>query len=343
MALHSIKTFSICTGLGGIERGLERVAPDAFEPVLYCEREITVAAIIAKEIETGGLPPAPIWSDVKTVGRGSVARYLDKVGVDAITGGYPCQPFSVAGKRRGKNDPRHLWPWIVDAIKRFGPTLCFFENVAGHLVSGFEEVGDDLERLGFRVAAGLFTAAEVGATHRRERLFILGMADSGSERPQGDEPGRPAAGPTRRSGGANLDDSTSLKREDNQGRGRPEKGAVNTGGKGDELENAQRAEPGAGTRQESSKERGRDRLAIPGYPPGPGDAEQWRRILERFPELSPALEQEKIKPAFRGVADGLSRSDQLRAYGNAVVPDCAAVAFLSLFGALYDESSFGVI
>lgn len=186
MALH---TLSICTGLAGIERGLDAAAPGAFKPVLYCEREISVAAVIAQEIEAGRLPSAPIWSDVKTLCRGSCARYLDGVRVDAIVGGYPCQPFSCAGKGLGKDDPRHLWPWIADAIARYRPSLCFFENVSRHLVLGYDEVDEQLESLGYRVAAGLFTAAEIGAPHRRERLFILGLEDNFSKGLQG-EPGR---------------------------------------------------------------------------------------------------------------------------------------------------------
>ena len=178
VALHAI---SLCTGLGGIERGLELAAPGAFEPVLYCERELSSAAIIAKEIEGGGLPAAPIWSDVKTLTRGSVARYLDRVGVDCITGGYPCQPFSVAGKRLGEDDERHLWPHIAYGIEQCRPEVVSCENVEGIISSKCGCCGNsvlhhvlaELESMGYTATAGIFSAEEVGAPHKRKRVFIL--------------------------------------------------------------------------------------------------------------------------------------------------------------------------
>ena len=93
--------------------------------------------------------------------------------VDCITGGYPCQPFSVAGKKLGDKDPRHLWPDIKRIVSEVEPNFCFFENVGGHLRLGYEQVDDDLRRVGYQVKAGLFSAFETGAPHKRERLFIL--------------------------------------------------------------------------------------------------------------------------------------------------------------------------
>ena len=81
--------------------------------------------------------------------------------MDCITAGYPCQPFSVAGKRRGEGDPRHLWPHVHRVIGEVEPALVFLENVPGHLSLGFDKVAADLESLGYEVAAGLFTAEEV--------------------------------------------------------------------------------------------------------------------------------------------------------------------------------------
>ena len=90
----------------------------------------------------------------------------------------PCQPFSVAGKKLGTNDPRHLWPDIKRLITEIEPPICFFENVSNHLRVGFEEVANDLRQLGYQIKAGLFTAQEVGAPHKRERLFILAYSNS---------------------------------------------------------------------------------------------------------------------------------------------------------------------
>lgn len=86
-----------------------------------------------------------------------------------------CQPFSVAGNRAGEDDPRHLWPFIRRHIEVIQPGWCFFENVAGHLTLGFDVVKRELEEMGYWVEAGIYTAEEVGAPHRRERLFILAV------------------------------------------------------------------------------------------------------------------------------------------------------------------------
>ena len=111
---------------------------------------------------------APIWTDLKTFPWES---FRDRV--DILTGGYPCQPFSAAGKRAGKDDPRHLWPWIADGIRILRPRMCFFENVEGHISLGLSSVISDLEELGYKVSWGIFSAREVGAPHQRKRVFIL--------------------------------------------------------------------------------------------------------------------------------------------------------------------------
>ena len=111
---------------------------------------------------------APIWTNLKTF---PWAEFRDRV--DILTGGYPCQPFSSAGKRLGTNDPRHLWPFITSGIQMVRPKLCFFENVEGHISLGLREVISDLESLGYKTTWGIFSAAECGAPHQRKRVFIL--------------------------------------------------------------------------------------------------------------------------------------------------------------------------
>jgi DNA (cytosine-5)-methyltransferase 1 len=124
-------------------------------------------------MEEGSLDEAPIWSDLRTF-NGRRWRGI----VDCILGGYPCQPFSIAGKQRGKADPRHLWPAIKELIPAVRPSFCLFENVSNHLRLGFPEVRSDLREMGYLVTAGLFTAEEVSAPHERKRLFILAVEDS---------------------------------------------------------------------------------------------------------------------------------------------------------------------
>ena len=158
---------SLCAGYGGIDLGLRRVLPD-LRTIAYSEIEEYACGLLAARMENGHLDPAPIWSDLKTF------PFSDFYGcVDILSGGYPCQPFSAAGKRRGTDDPRHLWPYIADGIRLCRPRICFFENVEGHISLGLRDVLGDLESLGYAATWGIFSAVEVGAPHPRKRVFIL--------------------------------------------------------------------------------------------------------------------------------------------------------------------------
>jgi site-specific DNA-cytosine methylase len=158
---------SLCAGYGGIDLGLKRAIPN-LRTVAFSEIEAFACANLVSKMEAGILDPAPVWTDLKTFPWES---FRGKV--DILSGGYPCQPFSSAGKRLGKDDPRHLWPYIADGIRILQPALCFFENVEGHITLGLRDVLDDLGRLGYRTSWGIFSASEVGAPHQRKRLFIL--------------------------------------------------------------------------------------------------------------------------------------------------------------------------
>jgi len=124
-------------------------------------------------MEAGLMDPAPVWPNLKTFPWGA---FRDRV--DILTGGYPCQPFSAAGQRKGKQDPRHLWPWIADGIRLLRPRICFFENVEGHISLGLSDVIEDLAGMGYRTTWGIFSASEVGAPHQRKRVFILAVSSS---------------------------------------------------------------------------------------------------------------------------------------------------------------------
>jgi len=170
--LHPFRILSLCSGVGGIELGFKLAEPTS-RTVCYVEIEAFACEILARRMEEKRLDAAPVWTNLKTFdGRPWRGK------VDCITGGYPCQPFSVAGKKLGTNDPRHLWPDIKRLITEIEPPICFFENVSNHLRVGFEEVANDLRQMGYQIKAGLFTAQEVGAPHQRERLFILAYSDS---------------------------------------------------------------------------------------------------------------------------------------------------------------------
>jgi DNA (cytosine-5)-methyltransferase 1 len=161
---------SFCTGYGGIELGLRRVLP-SMRTVAYVEIEAYAVANLVSKIEAGKLDAAPIWTNLKTF---PAKPFRGKV--HGITGGYPCQPFSHAGKRQGDKDPRHLWPYIQEHIEAINPVWCFFENVGGHLQLGFDEVYRSLAGMGYAVEAGLFSAVECGAPHGRQRLIVLAYA-----------------------------------------------------------------------------------------------------------------------------------------------------------------------
>ena len=117
--------------------------------------------------------------------------------VDVLTGGYPCQPFSHAGLRKGKNDERHLWPYVLDAICAIRPRYAILENVSGHLTLGFADVLTDLAKIGWSAEWGTFRASDIGAPHRRERLFIIAYATRGA---RGTGTGRGVPEPERSTG-----------------------------------------------------------------------------------------------------------------------------------------------
>ena len=165
---EEFRCISLCTGYAGIELGLRRVIP-ALRTVCYVEVEAFACANLVEKIEKGLLDAAPIWTDIKTFdGRPFYKR------VHIITAGYPCQPFSVAARRyRKEQDDRNIWLFIKNIIREIRPLLFFGENVAGHLSKGFDRVVSDLDEIGYGIEAGLFSAAEIGAPHIRQRLFIL--------------------------------------------------------------------------------------------------------------------------------------------------------------------------
>jgi len=177
---RAFNILSLCTGGGGLDLGIKLAVPTA-RVVCCVEHEAYCCEILATRMENKALDDSPVWTDLRTFD-GKPWRGV----VDCIIGGYPCQPFSVAGKQLGEDDERHLWPDIARIIGEVEPNLCFFENVAGHLSLGADTVFESLERMGYEIAASLFTAAEVGANHKRERLFIL--ANTQRPRLEGTEP-----------------------------------------------------------------------------------------------------------------------------------------------------------
>ena len=163
--IDEIKVLDLFSGIGGISLGLERANP-AFRTVAFCEREAYPRAILKKH-----WPEIPIYDDVRTLQADRLGR------IDIVSGGYPCQPFSVAGKQLGKEDDRHLWPEMARIIRQCNPTWVLAENVAGHITMGLDEVLSDLEGQGYSARPFVIPACAIGAPHRRDRVWIIAHND----------------------------------------------------------------------------------------------------------------------------------------------------------------------
>ena len=167
-----LKILDLFSGLGGFSLGLERTGN--FETIAFCDNDKYSNLVLQKHWKG-----VKIYNDVKEITK----EKLEADGVelpDIITGGFPCQPFSVAGKQKGASDDRHLWPEMFRIIQELKPRWVIGENVKGlvNLQDGmvFETVCTDLEGEGYEVRAFNIPAAGVGAPHRRERIWIVAHA-----------------------------------------------------------------------------------------------------------------------------------------------------------------------
>ena len=136
-------------------------------------------------------PDVPIFDDIRSLTADDLPARPD-----IICGGYPCQPFSVAGKQRGKEDDRHLWPEMFRLIKECRPAWVIGENVAGHINMGLDDVLSDLEGAGYETQPFVIPACGLNAPHKRERVWVVGYAehDGSSESPFVREFGKTGAG-----------------------------------------------------------------------------------------------------------------------------------------------------
>ena len=332
----------MCTGYGGIERGLE-LAGFKFRTILAVEIEAYVSALLAKKMEKNAIPAAPIWTDVKTL---PSEMFRDRVSV--LLAGYPCQPFSSAGKRQGTDDPRHLWPYIKNHIRTMRPVRCFFENVQGHISLGLQEVIGDLEAEGYRTTWGIFSAEQAGAPHQRKRVYIMadrkdircrGWANRHSDNQRGvqvDQEKKQSMvwGETARCSRdtrTELADTSGTRQQAFRDKPRAERSARLI------------SEPSELADTNSQRLQGCERFGAAGkkgqsighpaecntqfeertrWPAGPGQSQyEWEEPRTIW----------KTKPELGGTLDGFAnRVDRLRLLGNGVVPQTAAMAWLEL-------------
>ena len=350
------------------------------------EREASAAASLVASMEAGWFHQAPVWSDLSSFDarpwRGSV---------HILASGDPCQDNSVAGKRAGAEGQRFLAPEVVRVARECRPDLIVRENVPGNAAEQLSALVPPLERLGYRVAAGIFSSAATGNTMRRERLFVMACAtgersgetraDSGRSAQWAGGAGRASGGTQgvagwseqqsggawgRRAGPAGTGDAMdgterTERRSDGQScrtawchtLSRREKGAawprapskVGGGSSGTESQGQQRGQHHTIRRQ---VERGHPvvpsgTVLPPAVIPDPTDS-RWRDVLDRWPELQPALSAEEAESHLRRGVDAMAhRIERLRATGNGVDPVVAATAFLRLNALLAASSGSGHI
>ncbi|WP_425387599.1 DNA cytosine methyltransferase [Desulfocurvus vexinensis] len=323
---------ALCAGAGGLELGFHLLFPGEYRTVCAVERSGHAASAFLAGVEAAGLPLPAVWSDLH-----SFAGRPWRGVVDIVSAGYPCQPFSDAGRRRGKDDQRHLWPEVRRIVTEVQPPICFFENVSGHVRRGLAAVHADLLALGYRIEAGLYSAAECGAPHVRARVFILAvkaLADAQGlpqdtislcSSPQPTRPGLCGTGVAYPPGvGHEISVEGSIPAEHQPAcRGCAGREAV--------------AHPNSVRQQQPQRAQSQERRR-PGHSSigsaCPNRAWPWpaNAASPQHPWEAPRT----IEPGLGGATHGLaSRSERLYLLGNGVVPVAAALAFVDLWQRLH--------
>lgn len=301
-----IRTGSLCSGYRGLDMAIEEV----FGGTTAWVSDVDPGAnkILAHH-----------WPTTPNIGDLTTAKWDDIEPVDILCGGYPCQPFSNAGLRKGTADARHLWPFIAGALRVLRPRIAIFENVANHLRLGFDTVLRDLADLGFDAEWVVVRADEVGAPHQRRRLFFLATA--------ADAPhlGHQRAGRTRH--GRPGPSDSGLASADPQGVGRGEGRPESEGQQGGS------GAPGGGV-----PDWDRFAPAIARWEAVTGRRAPWATD-DRGRLSTPFVEWMMGLPAGHVTAvPELTRTQQLKALGNGVVPQQAAAAIRLLA----DRAGLGV-
>ena len=327
--MNELRELSLFSGYGGFSLGLKLTGIPT-RTVMYVEWERYPQEIIKARINDKILDDAPIWGDISTLD-GEQFRGV----VDIITGGFPCQPHSVAGLRRGADDERNLWPATIRIIREVRPRYVILENVPGILSASRKRgtpayggtVVGELAQEGYRVRWETVGADDVGAPHRRKRWLCFGELvnaesegsgrirnESGEERTRHSDV---VLGVSGRVHDTELADSDLIIRWPGQEPREPQGGAAGqpSGNSSRELDDPDIT--GLQGRQQSIRGSTNE---LPAWPPSPSDTDGWEQVLRERPDLAPAITKE-AESEFRGVANGRSdRVDRLKALGNGLIP-----------------------
>ena len=308
----------LCSGIGGFALGFEWA--ELSSPVLFCDIEPWSRKILAKH-----WPDVPIAEDVKELANDPDGLIPD---CDILSAGYPCQPFSLAGERRGTEDDRHIWPYILTIVQRKRPSWCVFENVYGHVSMGLDEVLSDLEGEGYAARPFIVPACAADAPHRRDRVWIVArnVGDTDSQQ----------RGTTKEDRGLDMDRAVLDQRQGREEANAAERSSVNvahasclhSNGSGEHSQQSERqvsklGDSGssddvaytASKRQQGSRLHGRPQH----------QAQNKDGQTDRADNSSQGNAQNWLpEPPVGRVANGIPRRvDRLKGLGNAIVPQIA--------------------
>ncbi len=282
----------LCSGIGGFALGFEWAGLS--KPVLFCDIEPWSRKVLAKH-----WPHVPIATDVKELANDPIRLVPE---CDILTAGYPCQPFSAAGKQRGEEDDRHIWPEIFTIIRSKRPRWIVCENVYGHVSLGLDEVLSDLEGQDYTCQAFIVPACAVDAPHRRDRVWIVANTDN---------TGQPA-------GAGRRQDN---RHEEGHDSGRVCKDVVNT--QNDRRDGRATQPSRSGSDVADSNNKGSQGW-ISGRQNSGRQGEHGHSGCSSSAHRQPTEDWWTVEPAVGRVANGIPRRvDRLKGLGNAIVPQIA--------------------
>ena len=303
-----LKHLDLFSGIGGFSLGLE--ATGGFETVAFCDIDKYSKKVLKKQ-----WPNVKQYEDIKELNYGRLKT--DGIGpIDIITGGYPCQPFSIAGRKKGEEDPRHLWPEYFRLIKELRPSWVIGENVSGHIKLGLDTVLENLESEGYSARTFSISASSVGAKHQRERIWIVANArqHGGRIEPTGNSEGT-GRGPLKTTERSADTDTISRSSEGEKTLANSVELGLEKHGHSETTESIKRGETMADTNVEG-RQGGIHR----------GQNKEWENQQRYFGRNSAAHGQQEqnwwdIEPELGRVAHGIpNRVDRLKGLGNSLVP-----------------------